>query len=73
MLPFTGLKAPAGVAVDSSGAVYVCDAYNNRVLKLPAGASTQIVLPFTELVFPTAVAVDKTGAVYVSDSPRTRS
>lgn len=36
VLPFTGLNAPAGVVVDSSGAVYVCDAYNNRVLKLPA-------------------------------------
>jgi DNA-binding beta-propeller fold protein YncE len=34
-LPFTGLNEPAGVAVDTSGAVYVADVGNNRVLKLP--------------------------------------
>jgi serine/threonine-protein kinase len=35
-LPFNGLKGPQGVAVDSAGNVYVADAGNNRVLKLPA-------------------------------------
>jgi serine/threonine protein kinase, bacterial len=34
-LPFTGLAAPMGVAVDSSGTLYVTSAGNNRVLKLP--------------------------------------
>ena len=36
VLPFTGLKSPKGVAVDNAGAVYVVDAGNRRVLKLPA-------------------------------------
>jgi serine/threonine-protein kinase len=36
-LPFTGLSAPAGVAVDRAGNVYVTDLHGNRVLKLLAG------------------------------------
>ena len=36
VLPFTGLNNPWGVAVDSSGNLYVSDG-NNRVLKLPVG------------------------------------
>jgi serine/threonine-protein kinase len=37
VLPFTGLNAPAGVAVDTAGNLYVTDGLNNQVLKLPAG------------------------------------
>jgi sugar lactone lactonase YvrE len=39
-LPFTGLQAPDGVAVDTAGNVYVTDGQSgdiSRVLKLPAG------------------------------------
>ena len=49
MLPFTGLKDPDGVAVDSAGNLYVTDSDNNRVLKLAAGSTTQTALPFTGL------------------------
>jgi serine/threonine-protein kinase len=68
VLPFKGLNDPRGVAVDSTGTVYVADFYNNRVVKLAAGSSTQIVLPFTDLALPHAVAVDAAGTVYVTDS-----
>jgi serine/threonine protein kinase, bacterial len=34
VLPFTGLGQPAAVAVDSTGAVYVADEGNNRVVTL---------------------------------------
>jgi serine/threonine-protein kinase len=37
VLPFTGLIAPQGVAVDAAGNLYAADTGNNRVLKLPAG------------------------------------
>ena len=36
-LPFTDIKYPHGVAVDNSGAIYVTDYDNNRVVKLAAG------------------------------------
>jgi serine/threonine protein kinase, bacterial len=71
-LPFTGLQHPSGVAVDSTGAVYVTDSGNNRILKLAAGSTTPTVLPFTGLYFPVRVAVDSTGAVYVVDSGHKR-
>ena len=67
-LPFSDLNEPSGVAVDGSGAVYVTDPFNHRVLKLEAGASTQTVLPFTDLQRPRGVAVDRRGAVYVADT-----
>jgi serine/threonine protein kinase, bacterial len=34
--PFSGLNRADGLAVDSAGNVYVADAENSRVLKLPA-------------------------------------
>jgi DNA-binding beta-propeller fold protein YncE len=70
--PFTGLNYPGGVAVDSTGALYVNDVNNNRVLKLAAGSSTPTELPFTGLNAPVGVVVDSTGNVYVTDGRNNR-
>jgi hypothetical protein len=43
------------------------DSFNNRVLKLPAGASAQTMLPFTGLSTGGGVAVDSAGDVYFAD------
>jgi sugar lactone lactonase YvrE len=58
-----------GVAVDTSGNVYIADTYNNRVLKesLSAGGYTQSVIA-TGLNKPYGVAVDLNGNIYVADS-----
>ncbi len=64
-LPFTGLKQPGGVTVDSTGAVYVNDMGNNRTLKLPPGSTKQVELHFTGLDNPWGLAVDNNGTVYV--------
>ena len=66
-LPFTGLANPWGVAVDGTGAVYVADTNNNRVLKLAAGSTTPTVLPFTGLDTPGRMAVDSADNLYVVD------
>lgn len=67
-----GFSAPAGVAVDSAGFVYVVDILNSRVVKLsPDGTFLrQFGRPGdTAGTFsrPKDVAVDATGNVYVSD------
>jgi serine/threonine-protein kinase len=71
VLPFSGLYQPQGLAVDSTGAVYVAD-FNNRVVKLAAGSNNQTVLPFTGLNYPEGVAVDGQGNVYVADRGNNR-
>jgi serine/threonine-protein kinase len=68
VLPFTDLKSPQGVAVDTAGNLYVADFDNNRVLKLAAGATEPTVLPFTDLHHPVGVAVDTAGNIYVTDN-----
>jgi DNA-binding beta-propeller fold protein YncE len=56
VLPFTGLEDPDDLAVDSAGNVYIADEHREkvensfpnvttRVIELPAGSNTQIVLP----------------------------
>jgi serine/threonine protein kinase, bacterial len=68
VLPFTGLDAPLGVAVDGVGDLYVTYPFNKRVLKLAAGSNTPTVPPFTSLNNPRYLAVDRaSGAVYVTD------
>ena len=57
------------MAVDTRGNVYVADI--DRVLKLPAGSTTQVELPFTGLSQP-SVAVDTAGTLYVTDHGNNR-
>jgi len=63
----SSLGAPAGVAVDSGGNVYVADPVSIKVTKTTSGGVTTT-LPFTGLARPFGVAVDGAGTVYVSDS-----
>jgi serine/threonine-protein kinase len=71
VLPFNGLNfrlSPGGVALDSTGGVYVTNqGMYGRVVKLPAGSSTPAVLPFSGLYEPQGIAVDSSGAVYATD------
>ncbi len=71
VLPFTGIDfrlSPGGVALDSSGNVYVTsEGMYGRVVKLPSGSSTSTVLSFHGLYQPQGLAVDSAGAVYAAD------
>ncbi|WP_036360919.1 serine/threonine-protein kinase PknD [Mycobacterium asiaticum] len=71
-LPFTGLRDPQGLSVDSGGTVYVADTPKNRILALFAGANEPVVLPFEGLNYPTGVTADNTGTVYVNDAGNKR-
>ena len=69
---------PAGVAVDSSGILYVADASNYRIRKVtPAGVVTTLAGGLygyadgagtvAKFKYPTGVAVDSSGILYVAD------
>jgi serine/threonine-protein kinase len=71
VLPFSDLKfpvSPGGVAVDSTGTVYITSQLmQGKVAKLAAGETQPITLPFTGLYQPHGVAVDTSGTLYVTD------
>ena len=76
------LNDPTGIAVDSSGSIYIADTFNSRIRKLtPTGIITTIAGngslnyvgeggPATKagLYFPHGVAVDGSGNVFVADT-----
>jgi predicted Zn-dependent protease with MMP-like domain len=80
------LNQPTGVALDSSGNLYVADIYNNRVLCYPYGSTTATQVygqggSFTSnaantgpggLNNPMAVALDSSGDLYVVDRSNNR-
>jgi uncharacterized protein (TIGR03437 family) len=56
------LNAPAGLATDSSGAVYIADSGNNLVRKVYNG----VIIDVFNTPAPTGVALDSSGMLYVA-------
>jgi sugar lactone lactonase YvrE len=75
------LNYPYGVAVDSSGNIYIADYYNQRIREVSGGTITTvagngtpgyngdgIAATSAELNYPIGVAVDSSGNLYIADS-----
>jgi uncharacterized protein (TIGR03437 family) len=76
------LAGPAGLAIDSSGTLYIVDAFNQRVRTVAAGGNITTIAgngtggysgdgkgaTSAELLSPFGIAVDGSGNVYIADS-----
>lgn len=62
-------SSPAGVAIDSSGNLYVADSGNNNIVEIsPTGTETTLLNAGNGLSGPEGVAVDASGNVYVANT-----
>ena len=57
-----------GLAVDSSGNLYIADSGNNRIRKVSNGIITTVAGNAVQLSSPTGVAVDPSGNLYIADT-----
>jgi sugar lactone lactonase YvrE len=62
-----GLSHPSGLAVDSSGNIYIADTNSNEIKKWTAVSNTLTTL-VSGLIQPAGVAVDGSGNVYIADT-----
>lgn len=61
------VNAPAGLAIDKKGALYVANAGNNTVTVYPKGSSSPTLTISTGINSPYGIAVDSKGNVFVSN------
>ena len=68
-----GLNKPQGVAVDSSGNIYIADTINRRIRKIDGAGNISTIAGdgtiniFTGFFTPYGVAIDAAGNIYVAD------
>jgi sugar lactone lactonase YvrE len=69
----SAMQAPAGVAVDGLGNVYIADMGNSRVVKMTAaGVPSVLGTGSYTLAQPQGVAVDSAGNIYIADTGNNR-
>jgi sugar lactone lactonase YvrE len=72
----SGLKSPAGVAVDGAGNTFIADPDNNAVTEFPAGGGAAVPVSIggvtPSLSAPAGVAVDGAGDVFIADTGNNR-
>lgn len=64
------LIAPASIAVDSTGAVFIADTGNHRIRRIASDGIIETLIngEVTDLALPTAVAVDPEGRLWIADA-----
>lgn len=63
-----GINNPYGVALDSSGNIYVSDVENNMIYKTDEDGTTPLVTANGGLSSPKGIALDSSNNIYVADS-----
>jgi len=58
------LNAPAGLAADASGGVYIADSGNSRIRKVSNGVISTVF----DVASPTGVAINSTGTLYIASA-----
>jgi sugar lactone lactonase YvrE len=71
VVPTTGVGNVGQIAVTQSGAMYIADPANNRIVVQPVGGGTQTTIG-AGLKSPLGVAVDGSGNVYIADTGNNR-
>ncbi len=79
------LDTPTGIAVDSSGTLYIADSHNHRIRKVTGNTITTIagtgtpgfagdgsIATSSQLSLPQGVAVDASGNIYIADTNNQR-
>ena len=66
------LNGPQGLALDSSGNLYIADTQNNRIRKVSGGNISTVTGANNELNRPFGVAVDTAGNLYVAEFSNNR-
>ena len=67
----SGFNGPYGVAVDSSGYIFVADTFNSQIVKMNADGTNQTNIG-SGFFSPFGVAVDSSGHVFVADTSNSR-
>jgi uncharacterized protein (TIGR03437 family) len=64
----TALRAPAGIAVDGQGIVYVADSGNRRIVRIASGVLSTVALDGVILSLPMGLGADAFGGLYIADA-----
>jgi hypothetical protein len=64
----TGLRSPAGVALDAAGGVYIADSARHRVVRVPSGGGAQTTVG-TGLTRPTGLVVFAPAPMFTAETP----
>lgn len=65
-----GLESPEGLAVDSSGNLYIADSTNNLIFVVWSGGVVTTVTPPSSIASAQGVAVDASGNMFVADASK---
>lgn len=65
------MNSPQGIAIDSSGNIYIAKYYANQIIKIPVGGTSLSVID-SDVLHPRGIALDSLGTIYIADTDNHR-